>query len=260
MSNSTVPAAATGRIPAQGEPQAGTPAGSGGAPGASQSAVSAPQALQGQRQVLGSYLGYVGCFVGAGLISGGVVHYPLDPAHYLTLAAVGTVVFMVATVVNEFVLPAKEQRRRSVLRVVGASLALSLGIGMLSGGIAHFLDFPVRSAILVPAGLLCSFLAFSIRNAASPLSAIVSWTGLGVAVVAVGTLFVLLHTGLHMESEGGAAHSHGESAADTEVPAAPAAPAADAAEDAHAAETADAEQAPAAAATSADAHDENHAH
>lgn len=38
--------------------------------------------MQGGWSQLAPLLGYVGYFVGAGLISGGIVHYTLDPTRY----------------------------------------------------------------------------------------------------------------------------------------------------------------------------------
>ncbi|MGJ7442231.1 hypothetical protein [Aquipuribacter sp. MA13-6] len=170
------------------------------------------------RGLLGSYLGYVGYFVGAGLISGGIVHYPLDPGRYLVLAAVGAVVFMGATILSEVVLPASRAGRPPLVRVVLASLVLSIGIGMLSGGIAHFQDFPVRGAVLVPLGLLSSFVAFVLREAADPVDAIVSWVGTGVVVVSVVAVFGLGQYALHLQTPAAAEHGHEHSAPAADTP------------------------------------------
>ncbi|WP_338675318.1 hypothetical protein V1460_21830 [Streptomyces sp. SCSIO 30461] len=83
-------------------------------------------------------------FVGAGLISGAVVHHPLDPARYTTVGIIGVGVFLVATLVNEFLLATDRPPFARALVVIGASLLLSFGIGMLSGGLQHFDDFPAR--------------------------------------------------------------------------------------------------------------------
>ncbi|MGW2561534.1 hypothetical protein ACWCXB_20210 [Streptomyces sp. NPDC001514] len=101
------------------------------------------------------YLGYVGYFVGAGLISGAIVHHPLDPARYTRIALYGTLVFLAATVLNEFVLTRDRPGLTRVLVVIGASLALSFGIGMLSGGLQHFADFPAREPCWSPWGWSC---------------------------------------------------------------------------------------------------------
>ncbi|MDF3142085.1 MULTISPECIES: hypothetical protein [unclassified Streptomyces] len=63
------------------------------------------------------------------------MHHPLDPARYTLIAVVGAAVFLFAIVLNEFVLTKRRPGARRVFGVVAASLALSLGIGMLSGGL-----------------------------------------------------------------------------------------------------------------------------
>ncbi|MFD4210735.1 hypothetical protein ACFWRG_32725 [Micromonospora tulbaghiae] len=42
--------------------------------------------------LLARYVGYVGYFVGAGLISGAVVHHPLDPTRYTRIAGYGVLI------------------------------------------------------------------------------------------------------------------------------------------------------------------------
>ncbi|GAA3495913.1 hypothetical protein GCM10019016_030140 [Streptomyces prasinosporus] len=50
--------------------------------------------------MIGDYLGYATTFVGAGPISGAVVHHPLDPDRYTVIALVGAAVFLCATLLN----------------------------------------------------------------------------------------------------------------------------------------------------------------
>ncbi len=150
---------------------------------------------------LGGYLAYAGCFVGAGLVSGGLVHLPLDRARYLTLALVGVAVFLVATVVQEVVLAAARPSRARLVTVLAGSLLLSLGIGMLSGGVQHFSDFPQRGAVLVPAGIVLSFLGFTVRSGGRP-EALLKRSAAVVAGVAV-----VAFLGLHWLA-GGAPASH----------------------------------------------------
>ena len=47
-------------------------------------------------------------------------------------------------------------------------MLLSLGLGMLSGGIQHFLDFPHYAAALLPLGVLLSLAAFLGRERTVP--------------------------------------------------------------------------------------------
>ncbi|MEV0898165.1 hypothetical protein [Actinoplanes sp. NPDC049802] len=168
---------------------------------------------QGSPAVLGPYLGYIGYFVGAGLISGSVVHYPLDPVRYALIGAAGVLLFLLATVLNEFVLPRQLPAGGQLARIVGGSLLLSMGIGMLSGGIQHFTEFPTRSAVLVPAGLVVSFLAYIMRNAPHRWKAIVGPIGLGIVVTAVLAFAGLNYLATHSTA---AEHGHGETATTTD--------------------------------------------
>ncbi|WP_206187968.1 hypothetical protein, partial [Streptomyces neyagawaensis] len=161
--------------------------------------------------VIGDYLGYATTFVGAGLISGAVVHHPLDPDRYTVIALAGAGVFLFATVLNEFVLKRRRPSAAKVIAIVVASLALSFGIGMLSGGLQHFEDFPERAAMLIPFGLALSFVAYVLRYDAARWRSIVGPTGLLVLVTAAVAFVGLRGVAADMAAEsGGGGHSHGE--------------------------------------------------
>ncbi|MFG2234466.1 hypothetical protein ACGFNX_31510 [Streptomyces sp. NPDC048723] len=162
-----------------------------------------------KRSFAARYLGYVGYFVGAGLISGAVVHHPLDPDRYTRIAVYGALVFLAATVLNEFLLTRERPGLPRMLAVIGSSLLLSFGIGMLSGGLQHFDDFPARGAVLVPAGLVVSFVAYVIKDADTPWHRIFGLVGLAVLAVAALALFGLREVAASMEGAPGGGHSHG---------------------------------------------------
>lgn len=156
------------------------------------------------------YIGYVLYFVGAGLISGAVVHHPLDPARYTVVGVIGVFVFLLATLVNEFLLASDRPALPRALMVIGASLLLSFGIGMLSGGLQHFDDFPARGAVLVPLGIVVSFVAFVLKDADASWRRIFGPMGLAVLLIAAGAYFDLnvIADGMAAETSGGG-HSHG---------------------------------------------------
>ena len=165
------------------------------------------------------YLGYLGYFVGAGLISGGIVHHPLDPGFYSRIALAGVGLFLAATVLNEIVLAQAPLSPRAVARVIAASLVLSIGIGMLSGGIQHFTDFPTRSATLVPVGMVLSFAAYMVRNGVHG-----QHRRLGAMAVAVVAAAALAYVGLQsvaagLVQHGTGSHSHGTPATEGTAPA-----------------------------------------
>ncbi|MDQ0948558.1 hypothetical protein QFZ24_002481 [Streptomyces phaeochromogenes] len=149
-------------------------------------------------------------FVGAGLISGAVVHHPLDPARYTKIAIIGVLVFLAATVVNEFLLAADRPAPPRAILVIAASLLLSFGIGMLSGGLQHFEDFPDRGAMLVPLGITVSFIAFVLKDAESSWRRIFGPLGLAVLLTAAVSFFGLRAVAEGMtEPSGESGHSHG---------------------------------------------------
>ncbi|KQV04450.1 MULTISPECIES: hypothetical protein [unclassified Kitasatospora] len=176
-----------------------------------------------QPALLSRYLGYVGYFVGTGLISGAVVHHPLDPARYTVIGLAGAALFLVAALAAELRRPGRTSVGRLLL-VLGSSLALSFGIGMLSGGLQHFEDFPARAAALIPSGLLLSFLAYTVKEADRPVRRILGLPGLVVLVAAV-----LAYGGLNRLAAGmavpadGHSHSHGAEVEEHPASATPAA-------------------------------------
>lgn len=159
--------------------------------------------------LLSGYAAYLGYFVGAGLISGAVVHHPLDPARYTMIGAAGAALFLIAAVATELQQPGRISAGR-LLVVLGSSLALSFGIGMLSGGLQHFEDFPTRAAMLVPSGLLLSFLAYSVKEAERPFRRIFGLPGLLVLVASLLAFGGLRQVAAGLgEPAGGHGHSHG---------------------------------------------------
>ncbi|MFF7642975.1 hypothetical protein [Streptomyces canus] len=145
------------------------------------------------------------------------MHHPLDPARYTVIAAVGAAVFLFATLLNEFVLTKQRPGVRKVLGIVTASLALSFGIGMLSGGLQHFEDFPERAAMLIPFGLTLSFIAYVLRHEPVRWRSIVGPTGVLVLITAALAFVGLrgIADGMAAEAEGdGHSHSQGEEPAE----------------------------------------------
>ncbi|MCY0926180.1 hypothetical protein OTB20_08145 [Streptomyces sp. H27-H1] len=153
------------------------------------------------------YLGYVGYYVGAGLISGAVVHHPMAPARYSMIAASGVLVFLLATVLNDIILASERQPLSRILRVLGTSTMLSFGLGMLSGGMQHFADLPERCAVLIPLGIVLSFVAFFLKEAKKPWRRIFGLMGLAILVVTALTFFGLRHIAPTMAESGGHSHS-----------------------------------------------------
>lgn len=153
------------------------------------------------------YVLYVALYLGVALTGGSVVHLPLAPARYLLIGGVGVLVFITASVADA--------RRRHAAglegpggglgRYVGWSVLLSLGLGMLSGGIQHFLDFPHYAAALPPLGVLLSLAAYLARERTAPAGG-----GLWQLAGAAAAFAALLYLGLdHLAHDlGGEDHAH----------------------------------------------------
>jgi MFS family permease len=154
------------------------------------------------------YLGYVGYYVGAGLISGAVVHHPMDPVRYSMIAGAGVLVFLVATVLNDFILASEKPALSRVLRVLGTSTMLSFGLGMLSGGMQHFADLPYRCAVLIPLGIVLSFVAYFLKEDKRPWRRIFGLMGLAVLIVTAVTFAGLRHIAPTMAEQPGGGHTH----------------------------------------------------
>ena len=120
--------------------------------------------------ILLPYVHYVALYLGVALTGGSVVHLPLAPGRYVLIGLVGVAVFIAASVADARRRHAAsvEGSGASLGRYVGWSVVLSVGLGMLSGSIQHFLDFPHYAAVLLPLGVLVSLAAYMGRERLSP--------------------------------------------------------------------------------------------
>lgn len=158
-------------------------------------------------RVLRPYLVYVLLFVGAGMVSGGVVHYPLNENFYGILATLGGIVFAIGSLANELLSGKGLPKPGALFSLIVTSLLLSFGIGMLSGGIQHFTDFPSRAAILVPAGISLSFIAYCFKAKLFQRAAVRKVTTAGALVlgISISSLVVLTNIADGMNEP---AHTH----------------------------------------------------
>ncbi|MFD7256598.1 hypothetical protein [Streptomyces sp. NPDC059874] len=130
------------------------------------------------------YSGQMLYFLGAALIAGAVVHYPINPSLYAIICVVGAFVFLLGTIVNEFVLADERPALGQAVSLVAFSLLLSFGVGLVGGGIQHFEQFPERSAWMTPIGLLMSYVAFVAKDSKGRWRHLVTPFAAGVVVVA----------------------------------------------------------------------------
>jgi uncharacterized protein (DUF305 family) len=114
--------------------------------------------------VIVPFLVYTAMFLGAGFISGAVVHFPVAPTRNLIIGITGAILFAIGATVNESIFNRKTLRDEGVIKFVLYSLLLSFGIGMVSGGSQHFFDTPVYASYLIPAGLIIGIFAFVLQR------------------------------------------------------------------------------------------------
>lgn len=176
--------------------------------------VDAPANVERKRQpnIYSRYVGAMLYFMGAALIAGAVVHYPIDPQLYTIICVVGAFVFLLGTIVNEFILAAERPTLGRAISLVAFSLLLSFGVGMVGGGIQHFTQFPERSAAMTPIGLVMSYAAFIAKDSQGHWRHVFSLFGAGFLLVTALTWFGMSALAGTIDSDG---HSHDHGTTDT---------------------------------------------
>ena len=147
--------------------------------------------------------------MGIGQIAGGVVHYPIDPSYFTLMAIIGIGIFLAGTWLNEVVLPTERPPGAKIVRLVAASVVLSIGVGGVSGGVQHFLQYPSRSSILISTGLVLAFMGFIWKGSFSARQSLA--VGLCVTGLAAVAFFTLQPLTASIEQSGGGGHDHGSS-------------------------------------------------
>lgn len=135
--------------------------------------------------ILSPYLAYVGFFLGIGLVSGSVVHFPGNPGRYAIIGSIGILLFVAASLVDEIVIKKRHLKEKGILRVILFSVVLSAGIGMISGAIQHFTDTPKYAAALIPTGIIVSLFGFLLKNQVRLTKTILGWSALCLVIVCI---------------------------------------------------------------------------
>ncbi len=110
---------------------------------------------------------YVMLFLGIGLLSGSLVHFPLNPHRYTIIGGIGILLFLIGSYFNEKVINKNDVFKHglgSALAFLFCSLTLSIGIGMISGGTQHFNEIPEYASKLIPIGITLSFMSYVFKN------------------------------------------------------------------------------------------------
>ena len=142
--------------------------------------------------LLKRYAEYIGLYLGIALTGGAIVHMPGAPVKNVVILLIGMTMFLAASV--------REAKLRSggggEMRVIAAYLALtallSVGLGMISGSIQHFDDFPHYGSVLIPGGIGLSLLVFGWRESLLPRG-----VRMVALLAALALLLPLVWSGLH---------------------------------------------------------------
>ena len=130
---------------------------------------------------------YVMYFLGVGFISGSIVHFPINPHFYSIIAGIGVVIFLFGAVMEKKLKEKETGSSQSSLSswvfLIVSSLILSIGIGMLSGGIQHFTDVAEEAKIFIPLGLALSIIGFVLKSKSAISSR--EWKFVAIKVIAL---------------------------------------------------------------------------
>jgi uncharacterized protein (DUF305 family) len=155
------------------------------------------------------FAAYLFTFVGMGLVAGSVVHFGQTDQipRFLSIGMVGMALFILSSYIQEKLLNDRSVQKGSPLHYVFYSLILAIGIGMISGGTQHFVDFPIYASYLLPIGFLLALVAYVIRNNLSLTRKGWSWLLGGALLIALPTFLGLNHYAQALPANTG--HSHG---------------------------------------------------
>lgn len=156
------------------------------------------------------YLVYIGLFIGAGFLSGAIVHFPMNPFRFSVIGIIGAIIFVAASTVNEVYFNKRNFKEEGIVKIMLFSVILSVGIGMVSGGVQHFDEEALYASLLIPFGILVSFVGYLLKN--NPNLGIKK---LGLTIGGLLVIVVPLGLGLHVyavSSHSAVPHSHSEEA------------------------------------------------
>jgi hypothetical protein len=157
---------------------------------------------------------YLAMFVGTGFLSGAIVHSgdTSQIPRNAIIAAIGMCLFVVGSTFYEAVVLQHRITRRTLGSFLVFSSLLSVGIGMISGGVQHFTDFPMFAPKLIPLGLLLATFAFGFKHRVELHGrwwAVVAATSatLSLCLFAVTTTIAKPYVAAAARGEGGHSHS-----------------------------------------------------
>lgn len=142
--------------------------------------------------LLQRYVEYIGLYLGIALVGGAIVHMPGSPVKNIAILLIGMAMFLAASVREAKLKGGGGNAPHVIASYLALSALLSVGLGMISGSIQHFDDFPHYGSVLIPCGLGLSLLVFGWREALLPRG-----VRFAVLLLALLLLLPLVWSGLH---------------------------------------------------------------
>lgn len=102
-------------------------------------------------------------YIGVGFISGAISHGFFTAWRSVMMAALGVLLFIIATYIQEVKIK-KTDLTKALIISLFTGLIFSLGVGLVSGWLQHFLDSPERSIRIIPLGYFVSLAIFPIKE------------------------------------------------------------------------------------------------
>lgn len=134
------------------------------------------------------YYSHILRYVGVGLISGSLVHAGTlggSATKYIILVIMGIAAFTLGTYLEN-------RSTASRLSFLVLSVIVSVGTGMIGGGIQHYLDGPIYASFLIPLGIVISYVAFRYREDTSIPMRNLLWV-IAIALLCFGSLYTTAH-------------------------------------------------------------------
>jgi hypothetical protein len=104
-----------------------------------------------------------------GFISGGLVHIGFNNKnnpYYIGFGVFGCFLFVLGNYLQENIINKKSMVGLQTIYFLFSTLGLSIGVGMMSGGLQHFTDFPNYAKFLIPIGFFLSVIFYNFKNGA----------------------------------------------------------------------------------------------
>jgi len=106
-------------------------------------------------------------YLGIGFISGAMSHIFLWFKRNVIMASIGIVLFVIGALLNEIYIKKTDFTEKPYFiigKLILYSFIFSLGIGMVSGWVQHFLDVPKVASVLIPLWITLSLFAYVLKE------------------------------------------------------------------------------------------------